>query len=119
MTNKKSMPSNRIKDLGFLSGAINQFRLVWLLLKDKQVPLWTKLVIPISLIYLVSPIDVIPDVMLGLGQMDDLGIILLGMALFIKLCPSHLVDYYRNQLEYGLEDDSETVNTTYRVMDED
>jgi uncharacterized membrane protein YkvA (DUF1232 family) len=73
-------------------------------------------------VYLISPVDFVPDVLLGLGQLDDLGIILLGIALFVRLCPPDIVDYYRNQLEYGNDfepDDDETVDTTYRVVDED
>lgn len=106
-------------NLNFLTGIFRQLRLIWLLMQDGRVPLWMKAVVPLSLLYLVSPFDFIPDVVLGLGQLDDLGVILLGMTLFVKLCPQNIVDYYRNQLEYGPEDNSEAVDTTYRVMDED
>jgi uncharacterized membrane protein YkvA (DUF1232 family) len=78
-----------------------------------------KSVVPLSLLYLISPLDFIPDMALGLGQLDDLGVILLGMALFVKLCPPNIVEYYQNQLEYGPENNNEAVDTTYRVMDED
>jgi uncharacterized membrane protein YkvA (DUF1232 family) len=106
-------------NLGFLSGMFKQLRLVWLLMQDSRIPLWAKSVVPLSLIYLISPIDFIPDMFLGFGQLDDLGIILLGMALFVKLCPTNIVEYYQNQLEYGSEDRSEPVDTSYRVVDED
>ena len=106
-------------NFGFLAGIFKQLRLVWLLLQDGRVPLWVKGVVPLSLLYLISPFDFIPDVLLGFGQLDDLGVILLGMALFIKLCPPNIVEYYQNQLEYGSESDSEAVDAAYRVMDED
>ena len=100
---------------------INRFRLVWLLFWDKRVPLWAKTVLPISVLYLLSPIDFVPDVVLGLGQLDDLGVILLGMALFVKLSPPDIVEYYLHQLEYGkgLGHMDEVVDTTYRVIDEE
>jgi uncharacterized membrane protein YkvA (DUF1232 family) len=122
MKNKKVIPVDPNKHLSFLSGLIKQLKLVWLLFRDERVSLWTKLVLPLSLLYLVSPIDFLPDFFVGLGQLDDLSVILLGMALFVKLCPPEIVNYYLNQLEYGekpQKDDSQTVDTTYRVVGED
>lgn len=120
MAEQKPVRLDWSKNLGFLTGIFKQFRLVWMLMQDGQVPLWAKTIVPLSLIYLVSPIDIIPDVFLGLGQLDDLGIILLGMSLFIKSCPPNIVEYYQNQLEYGDDHlDDEAVDTTYRVVDED
>ncbi len=120
MANQKPALPDPDKGLPLLAELIKRLRLVWLLLKDGRVPLWIKSVLPLSLLYLVSPADFVPDVILGLGQLDDLGVILLGMALFVKLCPSDIVEYYANQLEYGdLYNNDETVDTTYRVIDED
>ena len=110
-------PDNK---LPILSELIKQLRLVWLLFWDGQVPLWVKTVLPASLLYLFSPVDFIPDVILGLGQLDDIGVILLGMALFVRLCPQDIVQNYLDQLEYGdLSNNDEIVDTTYRIMDED
>jgi uncharacterized membrane protein YkvA (DUF1232 family) len=53
--------------------------------------LWTKAIVPVSLIYLISPVDLIPDVALGLGQLDDLAVLVIGIKLFIELCPPALV----------------------------
>ncbi|MBL1138153.1 MAG: DUF1232 domain-containing protein [Chloroflexi bacterium] len=119
MAEQKPARSDSGMNLGFLTGLFRQFRLVWLLMQDSRVPLWMKSVVPLSLLYLISPLDFIPDVALGFGQLDDLGVILLGMALFVKLCPQNIVEYYQNQLEYGPEDDRETVDASYRVMDEE
>ena len=121
MSNNKPVPAAQEKQLSMLSGIIKQVRLVWALFKDKRVSLLAKSIIPISLVYLISPIDFMPDVVLGFGQLDDLGVILLGMALFVKLCPPELVEYYLNKLEYGnnFYNDNETVDTTYRVVGED
>jgi uncharacterized membrane protein YkvA (DUF1232 family) len=83
--------------------------------------LWVKSVLPISLIYLISPVDFIPGALFPMvGGLDDLGVVLLGIALFVKLSPLDVVEDYQNQLEYGdLYNDSETIDTTYRVIDED
>lgn len=120
MAEQKPIPSNPNRNLNFLTGILKQFRLVWLLLQDKGVPLWVKSIVPLSFLYLISPLDFVPDMALGLGQLDDLGVILLGMTLFVKLCPTNIVEHYQNQLEYGPDlSNDEAVDTTYRVVDED
>ena len=121
--NRKSVLNDPSKNLSVLTNLFKQLRLVWLLFRDGQVPFLTKLVLPLSLLYLVSPIDILPDFIVGLGQLDDLGVLLLAMSLFVRLCPPRLVDHYRNQLEYGdqerYDDKDETVDTTYRVVGEE
>ena len=123
MSDKKLVPADRSKaQTTMLTGVIQQLKLVWALFQDKRVSLMTKSVIPLSLLYLISPVDFVPDAILGLGQLDDFGIILLGMSLFVKLSPPEIVAYYRHKLEYGTDpehDDDETVDTTYRVIDEE
>jgi uncharacterized membrane protein YkvA (DUF1232 family) len=119
MNNKKPTFSGPNAGLNIIAELVKRLRLIWLLFTDKRVPVWVKSVLPLSVLYLFSPIDFVPDVLLGLGQLDDLGVLLLGMALFVKLCPADVVEYYTNQLEFGDLHDSETVDATYRVIDED
>lgn len=70
---------------------IRQFRLAWRLLKDRRVPWGLKLIPPAALIYVLSPIDILPDLGLGLGQLDDIAIVLLALKLFIELAPAEVV----------------------------
>jgi uncharacterized membrane protein YkvA (DUF1232 family) len=57
-------------------GPLDNLRITWKLLRDPKVAPIAKLVLPIlAVLYLISPIDLIPDVILGLGQMDDAGVI--------------------------------------------
>ena len=120
MAGRKSVLSNPTKSVSLLTSLLQQLRLTWLLMQDGKVPVWVKALIPLSIIYVLSPIDLLPDVILGLGQLDDLGILLLAMTSFIKLCPPDLVQYYRHQLanEVGSEP-QEIVDTTYRMIDEE
>ena len=123
MTKKPSIVTNE-KDDNFLSNLMKQVRLVWLLFTDSRIGMLTKSVVPLSLLYTISPVDFIPDVILGLGQLDDLGVILLGMTLFIKLCPPDIVEQYTRLLDYGSDahtdlDTDETVDASYRVLNED
>ena len=69
------------------SSVIGRFRLGWRLLRDPAVPGWTKLIPLGTLAYILLPVDIVPDIFLGLGQLDDLGVVLLGLRAFIAMCP--------------------------------
>lgn len=49
------------------------------LVGDPRVPRKSKLILGATLVYLVSPIDVVPDFVPGLGQLDDIVIVLLAL----------------------------------------
>jgi uncharacterized membrane protein YkvA (DUF1232 family) len=88
---KKSRPEQERELLGWLREFLSQFELAWKLLWDRRVSFFTKLV-PLSLLgYLLMPFDLIPDALLGLGQVDDLVVILVGLRMFISLCPPDVV----------------------------
>ncbi len=91
--------------MGWLKDFFSHFRLAWELLWDGRVPFVTKLVPIFTLLYLLSPVDLIPDVALGLGQLDDLAILLIGMRLFVDVCPPALVAEHEGdaQPEIGVE----------------
>jgi uncharacterized membrane protein YkvA (DUF1232 family) len=67
-------------------------RLVWALLRDGRVPPQQKLILAGIGAYLVFPVDLIPDFVPVLGQLDDLAVVLLGLDLFIRSAPSKIVD---------------------------
>ena len=84
--------------VGALTQFVRTFRLVWRLLNDSRVHWFPKLTIPAAILYVLSPIDLIPDVILGLGQLDDLGVIVLAVALFIECCPRAVVAEHRRAI---------------------
>ena len=84
MTKRLSAPEDQA---GFLSDIIKNLKLTWRLLRDSRVPIWQKLIPPATLLYVISPIDFVPDAILGLGQLDDVSVVLLGIWGFIQLCP--------------------------------
>jgi uncharacterized membrane protein YkvA (DUF1232 family) len=47
-------------------------RLLWRLSRDHRVPWYAKAVAGGALVYVLSPLDVIPDVIPGVGRLDDL-----------------------------------------------
>ena len=108
---KQGKPSNIGETAGILAGIIKNARLVWRLLRDSDVPSALKMIPPATLLYLLFPIDFIPDPMLGLGQLDDIGVILLGLKLFIELCPQEIVRHHLREMS--------SVSGSYRVVDEE
>lgn len=71
------------------------------LVSDPRVSLRSKLV-PLGVLgYLILPVDLLPDVFLVLGQIDDLVVILLGLRLFIRLCPPEVVQEHVKAVAAG------------------
>jgi uncharacterized membrane protein YkvA (DUF1232 family) len=91
-------PSQNRRSVGFWVELFRSFRLAWQLLRDQHVPLITKLIPLGVLAYILSPIDFVPDAILGLGQLDDLAILLLGVRVFIALVPHGIVQQHRDQM---------------------
>ena len=54
--------------------------------------------VPDRALYLVSPIDLLPDAIIGIGEIDDLVILYAGLRLFVFLSPAHVVAYHRAAL---------------------
>lgn len=89
---------DRATDDSVMQDLIRRVKLFWRLFKDRRVPLWVKAIPFISLVYLVVPTDLLPDVLLGLGQLDDLAVLALGYRLFIGMVPPELVQEHLNDL---------------------
>lgn len=69
----------------------NFFKLFWRLFKDRRVGLTPKLLLLVLVAYVVTPVDLLPDLVPGLGQLDDLLLVFLGLKGFIRLCPPDVV----------------------------
>jgi len=106
---------------GFLGEIVYQIRLAWRLLTDHDVPTWVKFIPPLALFYLISPIDLLPDPILGLGQLDDLAVLLLGFKLFVEMCPRSVVQRHRDELTGGTppKPDGDVVDGSYRILDDE
>ena len=85
-------------DPGFFREVWQQARLVYYLLRDPEVPFYLKLVPFTAVIYLLWPIDLLPDVLLGLGQLDDLTALLVSSKVFIEMAPPHVVARHMDEI---------------------
>jgi len=100
-------------------------RLALRLLRDSRVPTTAKLLFGGTVLYLLSPIDVVPDWFPIVGQADDLLVLLAGLNLFLKACPKWLVAEHEEALgarpddRLGARPDREpgpTIEGRYRRM---
>ena len=78
---------------------LSHVRLTLRLIREPAVPLLMKAIPVLAVVYVVSPIDLVPDVIPIVGQLDDLGVIILALETFLKLCPPRAVDFHRSALD--------------------
>jgi uncharacterized membrane protein YkvA (DUF1232 family) len=97
--------------LAWIQDAARQVRLAWRLFWDQRVPLWTKLIPPAALAYMLFPLDIIPDIVVGLGQLDDIAVLLIGIKLFVELAPPDVVHEHLRALGARIQE--------WRVVEEE
>ena len=71
-----------------LLGFRRQLLLAWFALRDREASLVSRLMALAVVAYVISPFDLIPDVIPVLGWLDDLGVLRVGMWLLFKLYPA-------------------------------
>lgn len=62
------------------------------LFTDARVPIWARFVAVALVVYLASPIDLIPDFIPVLGFFDDLLIVFVGAGLLLRAVPEHVLE---------------------------
>ncbi len=96
----KQEKSSMSQKLGssFLGELLQQIKLVYYLVRDRDVPLYLKVLPFLGVLYVLFPLDIITDFIPVLGQIDDLMILTIGAKVFIELAPSHVVAKYMDQM---------------------
>jgi uncharacterized membrane protein YkvA (DUF1232 family) len=84
-----------------LRSLLERLRLAVRLLREPAVPLGVKALTALPLLYVVSPIDLLPDIIPVIGQLDDLGVVLAAIELFVGLCPPAAVEHHRAGIQAG------------------
>ncbi len=75
-------------------------RLYWRLFRDRRVPLYLKLILLFTLFYVISPVDLIPEIFNPvLGVADDLALLLIALKYFVKLAPKDVVAEHIESIE--------------------
>ncbi len=92
-------------------------RLVFKLMMDRRVPLWTKLIIPAGIVYLILPFDLLPDMVPALGRIDDLLAIIFSVGLFLALAPGKIVSEHIRGSPPRDDNDSDGNSSKSNVVD--
>ena len=87
----RAQPPSRLGTLRFLLNLPRLARVCWRLLRDRRVAVWAKAILIGAVLYVILPFDLIPDGLLGLGQLDDLTILVLAARWFLEWCPPDVV----------------------------
>lgn len=123
---RNSSKSDLDQAAGSLGNLLKQARLVWRLLQDSRISSWVKLIPVAGLVYLVSPVDLFPDMIVpGLSQLDDLAVILLSLKMFVDFCPPGIVrEHLQNLTGRGRETrvtgnrpSDPYIDVPYRILD--
>ena len=87
----------------FLRILLKRIKAIKYFLKDKSVPKRRKLIIVLGILYLIMPVDLVPEPILLVGIIDDI------------VLWSFLLWYLKDELDkYWLGDDAEVVEKKYR-----
>ncbi|MFQ5854968.1 MAG: YkvA family protein [Anaerolineae bacterium] len=93
-----------------LSKLIDRIQLAWHLFRDDRVSPAVKAIPLMGLLYLIWPLDLLPDLFPALGQLDDIAVLLLALNWFIRACPSDVVEDIRSG--------TKTISARYTVIDD-
>ncbi len=91
-------------------------RLVFRLMVDRRVPMRLKLILPAALVYLISPFDLLRDMVPVLGRIDDVLVLAGALALFLGTAPKHLASEHSGGGRTGA--DGEVIDGSYRFIDD-
>jgi uncharacterized membrane protein YkvA (DUF1232 family) len=90
---KRLVPTNQ----GVIQEFIMRAKLIYRLMGDKRVNNFLKAIPVASLVYLVSPIDLMPFI-----PLDDIAVVGAGLYLFIELCPQYVVEEHLTNLRLNI-----------------
>ena len=98
--------------------------LVWRLTFDKRVSIFLRVLVPLAILYILSPIDLIRDRLpYGVGRFDDLIIMGLALLFLTKLVPPEVVAEHMGRIPESNrpedEDPSKVVDGSSRLIDDE
>jgi uncharacterized membrane protein YkvA (DUF1232 family) len=74
-------------------------RLYWRLLGDQRVSIWPKALLALAVLYVLSPVDLVPDVIPFVGEIDDLVVLIAACRVFVYLCPPDVVQEHVQEID--------------------
>ena len=77
----------------------DKLRLALALARESRIPLALRAVPAALVLYLATPVDVIPDFIPVIGHIDDLLIVIIGVGLLLRFTPHHVLEEHIARLE--------------------
>jgi uncharacterized membrane protein YkvA (DUF1232 family) len=77
---------------------------------DPQLPLYTRVILALLVGYTALPIDLIPDFIPVLGQIDDIVMLSLGTAILVRSMPKDIFDEHLARLEEEAAKEASSAN---------
>lgn len=93
----------------------HEARVLWHALQHPQAPRWLKLGAIGTVAYLLSPIDLIPDVLPVIGIVDDVVVVSMALRWLLGRLPPHIRQYAERRARGERVDPARP--TVVRVMD--
>ncbi len=116
MANRIRAPKDMAEVVELIRRLPTYIRLTWALLRDGRIPAGQKLILAGIGAYLFFPIDLIPDFVPVLGQLDDLAVVLLGLDLFIRSAPADIVEEHLAKISQDKDQLRRDVATAERLL---
>ena len=106
-----------------LPKAMKFARLVWRRTFDKRVSIFLRALVPIALLYVISPYDILKDRIPIIGRFDDLLILGLALLFLTKLAPPNVVDEHMDRVPESNrpedKDPEKVVDGSSRLIDDE
>jgi uncharacterized membrane protein YkvA (DUF1232 family) len=106
--------TKKLGSLMSLLGMHKTARLFFSLWLDRRMPWWLKLAAVSGMIYIFSPLDVVPEIS-GVGLLDDIVVALLIMQAFVEYAPGEVLEAHCRRL--NIEPDQALVDVPRTVKD--
>lgn len=79
-----------------------RFELAGRLVTDERMPLAVRGLPVLLVLYLALPLDLVPDFIPVLGQLDDIAVVVVAVALFARFAPLRVIDEHIDAIEQEL-----------------
>lgn len=84
--------TNKLKPFNLLKILSKYWKIVTMTLTDDRVPKMLKYWLIGTIIYVISPLDILPDVIPVIWQIDDIGLIIAVLEWIKSNLPPHVMD---------------------------
>ncbi len=81
-----------------MSSFLQRLRYYFLILSDRQTPLYVKILLAVGLLYILVPVDIISDTIPLFGWLDDIAIASFIVALALRLVPKEVMARVKNTI---------------------